>query len=38
LQNATHLGTITRTGKLLAKSLGLTLDPYLLFNPRRSTP
>lgn len=38
LQNATHLGTITRTGKALAKALGLTIDPYMLFNPLQPNP
>lgn len=33
LQNATSLGTITRTGKALAKSLGIGHDPYMVFKP-----
>jgi GNAT superfamily N-acetyltransferase len=33
LQNATSLGTITRTGKALAKSLGITHDPWMVFKP-----
>ena len=38
LQNATTIGTITRTGKALAKSLGIGHDPYMLFNPAPPTP
>ena len=34
LQNADRLGTITRTGKAFAKSLGLAHDPYMLFTPK----